>query len=149
MRSLFRNRGIYTRYVTSYRLTVNFPDDGFWAALDGENKTGRSVSFEAMGVEHRLEAALYRTTGGTRLAFSAWSDGVADNPRVIRLNRDTVLNAVYRVEHHVAVSSEIGEASGEGWYVEGSTATVSVTPSIIPKDFFTNHVFEGWVENGR
>ncbi len=149
MRSLFRNRGIYTRYVTSYGLTVNFPGDGFWAALDGENKTGRSVSFEATGVEHRLEAAFYKTTGETRLAFSAWSDGVADNPRVIRLSRDTVLDAVYRVEHHVAVSSELGEASGEGWYAEGSTATVSVTPSIIPKDFFTNNVFDGWVENGR
>lgn len=147
--SLFRNRGIYTRYVTSYGLTVNFPDDGFWAALDGENKTGRSVSFEATGVEHRLKAAPCKTTGETRLAFSAWSDGAADNPRVIRLTRDTVLDAVYRVEHHVAVSSELGEASGEGWYVEGSTATVSVTPSIIPKDFFTNHVFDGWVENGR
>ncbi|MEM3424591.1 MAG: hypothetical protein QXI42_02105 [Thermoproteota archaeon] len=149
MRGLFRNRGIYTRYVTSYLLTVNFPDEGFWASLDGENKTGRSVSFEALGVEQRLEAAHYRVEGETRLAFSMWSDGVADNPRVIRLKRDTVLDAAYRVEHHVAVSSEIGEASGGGWYVEGSTATVSVAPSIIPKDFFTNHVFDGWVENGR
>lgn len=148
VRSLFRNRGIYTRYVTSYLLTVNFPDDGFQASLNGENKTGRSVSFEVTGVEHRLEATHYRAHGETRLAFSMWSDGVADNPRVIRLKRDTVLNTVYRVEHHVAVSSQIGEAAGEGWYVEGSTATVSVAPSIIPKDFFTNHVFDGWVENG-
>jgi len=149
MGGLFRNRGIYARYVTSYGLTVNFPGEGFWASLDGENKTGRSVSFDVMSGEHRLEAAPFKTAGETRLAFSAWSDGAADNPRVIRLNRDTVLDAVYRVEHHVAVSSELGEASGEGWYVEGSTATVSITPSIIPKDFFTNHVFDGWVENGR
>jgi|GEM_PF-3070815 len=149
VRSLFRNRGIYAKYVTFYRLTVNFPDDGFWASLDGENKTGRSVSFEATGVEHRLEASLYKTIGETRMAFSMWSDGAADNPRFIRLNKDTALEAFYRVEHHVDVSSELGEASGEGWYAEGSTATVTVTPSVIPKDFFTNHVFDGWVENGR
>ncbi|MCX8183153.1 MAG: hypothetical protein N3F08_01845 [Crenarchaeota archaeon] len=149
MRGLFRNRGIYTRYVTSYLLTVNFPGDGLWASLDGENKTGRSVSFEATGVEHRLEAAPYRAEGETRLAFSMWSDSVTDNPRGIRLKKDTVLDAVYRVEHHVSVSSEIGEASGGGWYVEGSIATVSVASSIIPKDFFTNHVFDGWVENGE
>lgn len=149
MRSLFRNRGIYARYVTSYLLTVSFPDDGFWVSLNGENKTGRSVGFEAMGVEHRLEAAHYRVEGETRLVFSTWSDGVADNPRVIRLKRDTFLDAIYRVEHHVAVSSEAGEVTGEGWYVEGSTATVSVAPIIIPKDFLTNHVFDGWIENGK
>jgi len=149
VRGLFRNRGIYTSYVTSYTLTVNFPDDGFWASLDGGNKTGRSVSFEARGVEHRLEATPYKGSGETRLTFSMWSDGVADNPRRIMLNRDTVLDAVYKVEYHVTVSSGIGEASGEGWYVEGSTATVSVTPSIIPENFFINHVFEGWFENGE
>ncbi|MEM2930164.1 MAG: hypothetical protein QW797_04835 [Thermoproteota archaeon] len=149
MRSLLRNRGIYTRYVTSHLLTVNFPEDGFWASLEGENKTGRSVGFEATGVEHRLEAAHYRVEGETRLAFSMWSDGVADNPRVIRLKRDTVLDAIYRVEHRVAVSSEIGGVSGGGWYVEGSTATISVAPSIIPKDFLMNHVFDGWIENGK
>lgn len=149
MRSLFRNRGIYTCYVTSYLLTVSFPDDGFWVSLNGENKTGRSVSFEARGVEHRLEAAPYRVEGETRLVFSTWSDGVADNPRVIRLKRDAFLDAIYRVEHHVAVSSETGEVTGEGWYVEGSAATVSVAPIIISKDFLTNYVFDGWIENGE
>ena len=148
MGGLFRNRGIYARYVTSYGLTVNFPGEGFWASLDGENKTGRSVSFDVTGGEHRLEAAPFKIAGETRLAFSLWSDGVVNNPREIRLKKDTVLNAAYRVEHRVEVSSPMGEVSGGGWFVEGSTATVSVSPSIIPKDFFTNYVFDGWVENG-
>jgi len=63
------------------------------------------------------------------------------------LNRDTILNAIYKVEHHVVVSSKVGKISGEGWYAEGSIATVSVTPSVVPENFLINRVFDGWFEN--
>ena len=141
------SKGVYARYATIYRLTVNLPEEDFWASLDGENKTGRSVSFEAAGGEHKLEATFYKTAGKSRYTFSLWSDGVANNPRTIRLKKDAEINAIYKVEHLVEVSSPIGEVSGGGWYVEGSTATVSVRPGIIPKDFFTYYVFDGWIEN--
>jgi hypothetical protein len=142
------SKGVYARYTTIYRLTVNLPEEDFWASLDGENKTGRSVSFDAAGGEHKLEATLCKTAGKSRYTFSFWSDGVVDNPRAIKLKKDAEINAIYKVEHLVEASSPIGEVSGGGWYVEGSTATVSVRPSIIPRDFFTYYVFDGWIENG-
>ncbi|PLJ78551.1 hypothetical protein [Infirmifilum sp. SLHALR2] len=149
MRGMFSVDGISSSYVTSYLLRVNLPEDGLWASLDGVNKTGRSVSFEARGGEHRLEVASCKRDGETRIVFVGWSDSATDNPRTVRLERDTVLDAFYRREHHVTVTSELGLASGEGWYAEGSTATVSVSPSVIPSDFLTIRVFDGWVKNGR
>ncbi|MEM0226006.1 MAG: hypothetical protein QXF46_03960 [Thermofilaceae archaeon] len=148
-KSPFLVNGIYARYATRYVLTVNFPGDGFWAALDNENKTGRSVSFETSSVERRLEVTARVNYGGTRLVFDGWSDGARDNPRPVKVVKDTVLNATYRVEHYVTVRSEYGKPSGEGWYAEGSIATVSVEPSIATESFFVNYVFEGWYENGR
>lgn len=142
------SKGVYARYVTSYVITVNFPREGLWAALDGENKTGVSVSFESRGVERKLRVSPCTVYGGSRLTFDGWSDGVRDNPRTLRVVGDMVLNATYRVEHYVAVSSEYGEVSGEGWYAEGSTATVSVTPSAVQR-LLTVYVFDGWYENGE
>ncbi|MEM3078693.1 MAG: carboxypeptidase-like regulatory domain-containing protein, partial [Thermoproteota archaeon] len=52
--------------------------------------------------------------------------------------------AKYKVE----VLSKRGVATGSGWYRQGATATVSITPTVIEEDFFTKHVFEGWVVEG-
>ncbi|MEM2945615.1 MAG: carboxypeptidase-like regulatory domain-containing protein [Thermoproteota archaeon] len=52
--------------------------------------------------------------------------------------------AKYKVE----VLSKRGVVTGSGWYRQGATATVSITPTVIEEDFFTKHVFEGWVVEG-
>lgn len=49
----------------------------------------------------------------------------------------------------VKVYSEMGTVSGAGKYSKGETVTVSISPTTIPKDFFTNYVFEGWMLNGQ
>jgi hypothetical protein len=49
----------------------------------------------------------------------------------------------------VKVSSEMGSTTGAGRYAKGSTVTVSISPTIIEKDFFTNYVFEGWKVDGE
>ncbi|MEM3711991.1 MAG: right-handed parallel beta-helix repeat-containing protein [Thermoproteota archaeon] len=48
----------------------------------------------------------------------------------------------------VKVYSERGVITGAGKYVNGSTVSVSISPTAIPRDFFTNYVFEGWKVNG-
>ncbi|MEM2087514.1 MAG: hypothetical protein QXF52_02415 [Thermoproteota archaeon] len=52
--------------------------------------------------------------------------------------------ARYRVE----VLAKRGVATGSGWYGQGATATVSITPTVVEEDFFTKYVFEGWVVDG-
>jgi uncharacterized repeat protein (TIGR02543 family) len=49
----------------------------------------------------------------------------------------------------VKVYSELGTVTGAGKYSKGETVTVSVSPTTIPKDFFTNYVFEGWILNDQ
>jgi len=51
-------------------------------------------------------------------------------------------------EYKVNVSSEKGATSGAGSFTAGENDTVSVSPTTIEKDFFTNYVFEGWMVNG-
>jgi len=62
-------------------------------------------------------------------------------------NASTILTVAVR--YRVEVLSEKGVAKGSGWYRPGATATVSITPTTIEKDFFTSYVFEGWLVEGK
>ncbi|MEM3145566.1 MAG: hypothetical protein QW332_06235 [Thermoproteota archaeon] len=62
---------------------------------------------------------------------------IADRPRTIIAGWDT--------EYEVKVKTDHGTASGSGWCLAGSTVTVSISTTLIEKDFFANYVFKGWV----
>jgi hypothetical protein len=47
-------------------------------------------------------------------------------------------------DYFVLVSSPYGIPIGGGWYKKGATATVSISPTLVDKDFFSYYVFEGW-----
>lgn len=49
-----------------------------------------------------------------------------------------------QTQYYVRVVTDQGTESGEGWYDEGSQATVSVDND----DLFTVHVFDGWDDSG-
>lgn len=67
----------------------------------------------------------------TRLNFLRWDDGSSSNPRIIEIRNDMTLIPEYGVEHYLSVTSEIGKASGGGWYPNGSVGTFSASPSVL------------------
>jgi uncharacterized repeat protein (TIGR02543 family) len=88
---------------------------------------------------------------GTKRIFKGWYENgslisnelnlsiIADKPKTIVANWET--------EYEVKVSSDRGTVSGSGWYKAGTNATVTISPTQIEKDPFTNYVFEGWKVN--
>ncbi len=83
----------------------------------------------------------------TRYVFKTWIDGSTSAERLYRASTPTILVAQFELEYKVEVSSESGFIMGGGWFAPGSTCNISVSPTHVPKDFFTNYVFDGWVEN--
>lgn len=104
----------------------------------------------AAGTVHSLKVqTIVQTDLGTRYVFKSWSDGSSSAERIFQASTPTTLTAQFRLEYKVEVSSEQGVATGGGWFAPGFVCNVSVSPTSVPKDFFTNHVFYGWVENDR
>lgn len=88
--------------------------------------------------------ALIEGPQGVRYRFRAWLlDGVAleGNPAEFEMDGPRALKAAYSTEYLLEVASAYGTPEGSGWYPAGSTATISVQPSV---GFLVKRVFVGW-----
>ena len=108
-------------------------------------------------VNKNLTVSIPQTTidckNGTKRIFKGWYENgslisselnlsiIADKPKTIVANWET--------EYEVNASSDRGTVSGSGWYKAGTNVTVTISPTQIEKDPFTNYVFEGWKINEK
>ncbi len=88
----------------------------------------------------------------TQLKFDHWEDGSNLSTRSVDVESDTTLSATYITQHKLLLTSTIN-ATGEGWYDDGSTARFSVPPSA-PIEGVLGVLggklqFKGWYENGK
>jgi len=90
---------------------------------------------------------VYCTWGCSRALFEGWyKDGklLSNNPSIVLLvNEPVKLEARWRVQHYVRVITDRGSAEGEGWYDDGSYATVKLTATEVDAGLVTYH-FEKW-----
>ncbi|MEM2795452.1 MAG: NosD domain-containing protein, partial [Thermofilaceae archaeon] len=90
---------------------------------------------------------------GTRRVFSGWYDekgNFLSSEPVFSLTVDKPFSITARwdTEYRVEAYSPYGSVTGSNWYKRGSTVTISVSPTVV-EGFFTRHVFEGWIAEGR
>jgi len=90
---------------------------------------------------------------GTRRVFSGWYDekgNFLSSEPVFSLTVDKPysITARWDTKYRVEAYSPYGSVTGSNWYKRGSTVTISVSPTVV-EGFFTRHVFEGWIAEGR
>lgn len=109
--------------------------------IDGANYTSAPPPLLwALDSQHTITVPQFLDSGsGTHYFFHSWSDGGTSATIVISKGAYT---AIYDKEYMLTVLSAFGEPQGTGWYDEGGTAHISVTPLIELPD--TKHIFTGW-----
>lgn len=70
-------------------------------------------------------------TSAKRAVFEGWDDGTRSARRTVRISEVSQIEAFFRPQYYVSVSSEFGYLAGEGWYDHNTTATIMVSPSIV------------------
>ena len=132
----------------SHNLTVNLPTKDFWCMAGGINKTGKKVAFNLIEGSYQVKVPEILSLDDERYVFNEWSDGETDATRTIELEDDLDLTAEYTRQFYVRVASPYGTTSGEGWYDEGSTATISVSSTTVDQGNYTKRIFLGWKSGG-
>ena len=82
-------------------------------------------------------------TPDTRRHFDGWTGDIeTGSPEAtVTLDRPLEAEASWWHEYKVSVTSEYGEVSGQGWYREGETVTVSTVAVV---GFLVRQIFDGW-----
>jgi hypothetical protein len=79
----------------------------------------------------------------TRRVFVRWLGDYSGTSATaaVFLDSPKTINAEWKTQYKLTVSTRYGSTSGEGWYDKGSTATFSVSP---PSEDGTQYIFVGW-----
>ena len=126
-------------YQMQYYLSVNTPSNvpsiqgaGWYNAGDPSTITASS-----------------QIVGGSdsRLVFNGWSvdgnNGPTDSTLTVQMNAPHSVNAQYKQQYYLTVSSDQGTTSGTGWYDSGSYAQISAATPPNPS-YGVSMVFNGW-----
>jgi len=121
-------------YVFTYNMEyeVTFladPPDLFQLPSSGWYKAGKELALGRTGPD------MIDTAPSVRLVFEGWqlnSQRLTNEPKTIVVDRPIVLEARYRTEYYLNVTSPIGTTKGSGWYTEYSTVSFSVDTSTHP-----------------
>lgn len=125
-------------FSAEFYLTVNSPVPG--VSGSGWYANGSRVTVTAT-------YSVYATSPGEQLVFSGWGgnangSGLTSNP--ILMDGPKTAVALYGAEFYLDVVSAYGQASGSGWYAEGSSATAVVSPTTVSIGGGTRAAFSGW-----
>jgi len=115
--------------------------------LDGNAISTERIGFfnvSRLGLHSLVAEEIVELNEGERLVFEKWNlpTGEFGDPEVdLNITGSLTITLVYKKQYYLRVVSEHGSPVGEGWYDEGSTATVTVKTEegILPK-----YVFAGW-----
>ncbi len=88
------------------------------------------------------EVAVLIITANEGYAFTEWSDGVTDNPRIITVTEDVTLTANFEPESTtctitIQTNSLMGYVTGAGTYEQGDTVTIMAVA-------YDHYKFTGW-----
>jgi hypothetical protein len=146
--SVNRSRSLEARWRTQYFVTASTP----YSTVEGEGwyDEGAMATLSIWNTEVYFSGNVtqaYCTWGCSRASFEGWyKDGklLSNNPSIVLpVNEPVKLEARWRVQHYVRVITERGSAEGEGWYDDGSYATVKLAATDVDAGLVT-YRFERW-----
>jgi uncharacterized repeat protein (TIGR02543 family) len=124
-----------------FNTNISLPSGSTIVTINGLDYTSDTITVYSMpGRSHTVNVAAQVSGGtGTRYTFTNWNGGVTTTNQVVYSGLYT---ANFNKEYLLKINSSYGNPSGGGWYVDGTTASFSVTPLIETSN--TKHTFNGW-----
>jgi hypothetical protein len=122
--------------------------------VDGVKQSPGNVFLNVNPGAHEISIpAMVQVDNTTRLRFDRWMDGLTETDRTINLQYDMTYEATYVPQHVLALVTSQGNATGSGWYDEGSSVKIT-SPAAVPMAGIIGNLggkwtFQGWYENGK
>lgn len=131
---------VLANFKTQYKLLVATSPSGL------ANVTGSGWHDVGETIALGTAPSLISGGAGKRYVFSGWAvdgSGAAGNPVSVVMNGPRTTVANYKTQFYLSVKSPYGNAQGDGWYDEGTTATFSVEQT--HNEGWIKYVFDKWI----
>lgn len=116
-------------------LTVQTPYPNLLVTIGGKSfetdQHGLFRAFVAWGNYQIVVPEVIPKDEGTRVVFVGWSDNISEPRRMISMGNNTTLQANYKTQYYLNVTSPHGTVNGSGWYAENQEALATVSPVIV------------------
>lgn len=83
-----------------------------------------------------------------REIFTGWSNGNKNSSGSVIISQPEILRALWQREYYVNATSDYYNASGSGWYANGTYANLSVAGTLYNVSVSERYAFKGW-SNGN
>jgi len=116
-------------------------------ALHTSDDTGIVRTAVVRGLSVLEVPSIVYLTNRERAIFEGWKDGQHSAKRAIRIVESCQIEAFFRLQYYVSVSSEGGHITGEGWYDQDATAMIAISPPVIQNmvnGTLVTRRFDGW-----
>jgi len=130
-------------FVREATLRITTSPEGLDFYLDDiEYNSSQTFWFE-LGSSHFAFVPPSQSAPGARYTFVNWSDGGSFG-HPIQFSGAMSLEASFRAEFYLTVTTPFGEASGGGWYDNGTIAFASLSRTSVPGATGVRYAFVGW-----
>jgi len=127
----------------TFMLTVSAPSE-VPVTIDGLPYAGGLADVPLLQGSHSISVPdIVNVDSMNRLRFNGWSDGSTTLIRVINLNSDTNLQAIYVQQYKLTIASPF-PISVDGWYNQGSTADFNANLAPHVTNTLGLMIFVGW-----
>ncbi len=130
-------------FVREETLRVSTSPEGLRFYLDDIEYSSSQTFWFELGSSHFVFVPPSQSAPGARYTFVEWSDGGSFG-HPIQFSGAMSLEATFRTEFYLTVTSPFGEASGGGWYDNGTIAFVSLSRTSVPGATGVRYAFVGW-----
>ncbi len=131
------------------RVIVDTDPTGLRVLVDGQQFIAPVVFNWPPGDNHRLRAVTPQGDNiQTQFTFSRWSDGGLIEHDIAVTEDLVTYTAFFDASYYVNVESEYGMPIGEGWYLRGDQASISID-EFVPETEGIRRKFTGWVGTGE
>jgi len=130
-------------FVREATLRITTSSEGIHFFVDDVEYSSSQTFWFELGSSHFVFAPPSQSAPGARYTFVNWSDGGSFG-HPIQFSGAMSLEASFRAEFYLTVTTPFGEASGGGWYDDGTIAFASLSRTSVPGATGVRYAFVGW-----
>jgi len=129
--------------IKQYKVTISSDYGEVYGICDGEKGTSLWCDYGST-LSLNASSPIVYLSDDRRALFSGWVENGKPILKEVIVDSAKDIRAIWTIQYFVKVDGVYSEASGGGWYDEGTEISITIDKKIVNASDNTRYVFDGW-----